>query len=190
MKKRNKQPESNPDLFLTDANTGLSSQQVRDREEQGLTNTVSGETLRTTGKIIRSNVCTYFNLIFFLLAAVLLYERSYNNLTFLGVAIANTIIGIVQELRSKKELEKLQLITEPETMVLRDSVQKRIPNDELVQDDVVILGAGNQICADATLCEGSLRVNEALVTGEQAEVEKAVGDSLLSGSFVISGSAK
>lgn len=190
MKKRNKQPESKLDVFLTDVNTGLSSEQVHQRMDQGLTNAVSEGTSRTTGKIIRSNVCTYFNLIFFLLAAVLLYEKSYNNLTFLGVVAANTIIGIVQELRSKRELEKLQLITDPESTVLRDSVQKRIPNDELVQDDIVVLGAGNQICADATLCEGGLRVNEALVTGEQAEVEKAPGDSLLSGSFVISGSAK
>lgn len=111
MKKRNKQKENTSGIFLTDTNTGLSSAQVQQRVDQGFTNAVSEGTSRTTGKIIRSNVCTYFNLIFFLLAGVLLYERSYNNLTFLGVVIANTIIGIVQELRSKKELEKLQLIT-------------------------------------------------------------------------------
>lgn len=176
--------------FLTDLNTGLSSEQVHERLECGLSNTVTESASRTSGKIIRSNIFTYFNLIFFILAVVLIYEKSYNNLTFLGVVVTNTIIGIVQELRSKKELEKLQLVTEPEATVVRDAKQKRIPCDELVQDDIVLLAAGNQICADAVVCEGTLRVNEALVTGEADEVEKAPGDSLLSGSFVISGQAK
>ena len=177
-------------VFLTDLSTGLSAEQVHERIESGLSNTVTGSTSKTNRKIICSNIFTYFNLIFFILAAVLIYEKSYNNLTFLGVVVTNTIIGIVQELRSKKELEKLQLVTEPEATVIRDAKQKRIPCDELVQDDIVLFSAGNQICADAILCEGTLRVNEALVTGEADEVEKAPGDSLLSGSFVISGQAK
>ncbi|MGN0333572.1 MAG: HAD-IC family P-type ATPase, partial [Lachnospiraceae bacterium] len=156
----------------------------------GLSNAVTGSESRTSGKIICSNIFTYFNLIFFILAAVLLYEHSYNNLTFLGVVVANTVIGIVQELRSKKELEKLQLVNEPEATVIRDAKQKRIPSEELVQDDIVLFVAGNQICADAVICEGVLRVNESLITGEADEVEKKIGDSLLSGSFVVSGQAK
>lgn len=175
---------------LTDLNTGLSSEQVHERLERGLSNAVTESASRTSGKIIRSNILTYFNLIFFILAAVLIYERSYNNLTFLGVIVANTVIGIVQELRSKKELEKLQLVNEPEATVMRDAKQKRISSEELVQDDIVLLAAGNQICADAVICEGTLRVNEALITGEADEVEKAPGDFLLSGSFVVSGQAK
>ena len=181
-------PEST--TFLTNLSTGLSSEQVHERMERGLSNAVSGSEAKTSGQIVRSNIFTYFNLIFFVLAAVLLYEHSYNNLTFLGVIVANTVIGIVQELRSKKELEKLQLVNEPEVTVIRDAKQKRVPCEELVQDDVILFAAGNQICADAVLCEGTLRVNEALVTGEADEIEKVPGDSLLSGSFVISGQAK
>ena len=177
-------------FFLTDTDTGLTSEQVHERMESGLSNAVTGRASRATGRIIASNIFTYFNLIFFFLAAVLLYERSYNNLAFLGVVAANTVIGIVQELRSKKELEKLQLVNEPDALVIRDAKQKRILIEELVQDDIVLLAAGNQICADAVLCEGTLRVNEALVTGEADEVVKTSGDTLLSGSFVVSGQAK
>ena len=183
-------PDRKGEAFLTDTDTGLTSEQVRERLERGLSNVVTGSASKTSGKIICSNIFTYFNLIFFMIAAVLLYEHSYNNLTFLGVVIANTVIGIVQELRSKRELEKLQLVNEPETTVIRDGKQKRIPSEELVQDDIVLLAAGNQICADAVVWEGVLHVNEALVTGEADEVEKAPGDSLLSGSFVVSGQAK
>lgn len=177
-------------VFLTDIHTGLTEKQVHARMECGLSNTVTDNASKTTGKIICSNVFTYFNLIFFLLAAVLLYEHSYNNLTFLGVVAANTVIGIVQELRSKKELEKLQLVSEPETTVVRAGAQKRIPSDELVQDDIAVFAAGNQICADAVVCEGTVCVNESFVTGEPDEIEKRPGDTLLSGSFVVSGCAK
>lgn len=190
MRKRTDTADSESKSFLTDLNTGLSSEQVHERLNCGLSNTVTGSASKTSGKIIRSNIFTYFNLIFFILAAVLLYEHSYNNLTFLGVVAANTVIGIVQELRSKKELEKLQLVNEPEVTVIRDAKQKHIPCEELVQDDMVLFAAGNQICADAVICEGTLRVNEALVTGEADEVEKAPGDFLLSGSFVVSGQVK
>lgn len=190
MRKQSYSPDLEGEVFLTDANTGLTSEQVCERLEHGLSNAVTGSASKTSGKIICSNVFTYFNLIFFIMAAVLLYEHSYNNLTFLGVVVANTVIGIIQELRSKKELEKLQLVTEPETIVVRDAKQRRIPCEELVQDDIVLFAAGNQVCADAIICEGNVRVNEALVTGEADEVEKTPGDFLLSGSFVVSGQAK
>ena len=175
---------------LTDPNTGLSSQQAAERLEQGLSNAVSDHTSKTAGQIARSNIFTYFNLIFFILAAVLLYERSYNNLTFLCVVVANTVIGIIQELRSKKKLEDLRLLDAPESTVIRDGTEMRVPSEELVRDDIVIFSAGNQICADAVLCEGTLLVSEALMTGEPDEIEKVSGDTVLSGSFVISGRGK
>lgn len=169
---------------------GLTIQQVRERTDAGLNNTVSDKASKTAGQIVRSNVLTYFNFIFFLLAAVLLYEGSYNNLTFLGVVFANTIIGIVQELKAKRVLDKLQLVAAPESVVIREGREVRIPSEDLVLDDIVLLTAGNQICADGVVCDGELTVNEALVTGESDEIKKRPGDILLSGSFVVSGQAR
>lgn len=190
MRKRTDPTPPECGAVLTNPDTGLSSQQVAERLEQGLSNSVTSQASKTAGQIVRSNVFTYFNLIFFLLAAVLLYERSYNNLTFLCVVVANTIIGVVQELRSKRKLEELQLLNAPESIVLRGGVEKHIPSKELVRDDIAIFSAGNQVCADAVLCEGTLRVNESLMTGEPDEIEKLPGDTLLSGSFVVSGQGK
>ncbi len=169
---------------------GLSKEQVRQRKEEGFVNTVNTGASKTAGEIIRSNIFTYFNSIFFILAAVLLYERSYNNLTFLGVVIANTAIGIVQEMKAKRELEKLQIISVPQITAVREGKPVRVSGDQLVLDDIVVFEAGNQICADAVLCDGTLSVNEALITGEADEVKKEAGDTLLSGSFVVSGKAR
>ena len=169
---------------------GLTSQQVQMYTDAGLVNLVNDKTSKTTGQIIRSNLLTYFNFIFFILAGVLIYEGSYNNLTFLGVVFANTIIGIVQELKAKRVLDKLQLVAAPESVAIRDGKEIRLPSEELVLDDIVLLAAGNQICADCVVCDGELTVNEALVTGEADEIKKKVGDTLLSGSFVVSGQAR
>ncbi len=166
---------------------GLSREQVAERMEAGLVNVVSEETSQTAGKIICSNIFTYFNLIFFIIAVFLIMVGSYNNLTFLVVVFINMIIGIVQELKSKKELDKLKLVSAPETTVIRDGKRMQIPSSQLVLDDIVIFSAGNQICADAVVCAGELTVNESLVTGESDEIKKQAGDSLLSGSFAISG---
>lgn len=185
---RKKQPE--PERFSPSPEQGLTSDQAERRTAAGLVNSAGESASKTTWQIVRSNIFTYFNLIFFVLAAVLLYERSYNNLTFLAVIVANTVIGIVQELNAKRELEKLQLVTSPEAVVIRDGTVRKIPTEELVLDDIVALSAGSQICADAVVVAGSLSVNEALVTGEADEVKKDVGDALLSGSFVVSGTAR
>ena len=168
---------------------GLTSRQVQGNTEAGLINVTSDKASKTAGQIVCSNLFTYFNLIFFLLAGVLVYEGSYNNLTFLGVVFANTIVGIVQELKAKRVLDKLQLVAAPESIVIRDGKEIRLPSEELVLDDIVLLTAGNQVCADCVVCDGELTVNESLVTGEADEIKKAVGDTLLSGSFVVSGKA-
>lgn len=192
MRNGNDSPPAGTEVVRYDpsADRGLTAQQVRARAEAGLVNVTHDQTSKTTGQIIRSNLLTYFNLIFFLLAGVLIYEGSYNNLTFLGVVFANTIIGIVQELKAKRVLDELQLVAEPESVVIRDGKEVRIPSEELVLDDIVLLTAGNQICADCVVCEGELAVNEALVTGEADEIRKRAGDTLLSGSFVVSGQAR
>lgn len=188
-KSRNTSPYRDTVRYDPSAERGLTSRQVQANTEAGLTNAASGKASKTTGQIIRSNLFTYFNLIFFLLAGVLLYERSYNNLAFLGVVFANTAIGIVQELKAKRVLDKLQLVAAPESTAIRDGKEVRLPSEELVLDDIVLLTAGNQICADCVVCDGELTVNEALVTGEADEIRKTAGDTLLSGSFVVSGQA-
>ena len=174
----------------TDPEKGLTAEDALLRYQNGYANIVTEDNAVTTGKIIRSNVFTYFNMIFFLLALVLLWVGSFNNLTFLIVVTVNAVIGIVQELKSKKTLEQLQLVSEPEITAIRDGQQISLPSDQLVRDDVVLFSAGNQICADAVLCRGEISVNESLVTGESDEIKKKPGDQLLSGSFVISGQGR
>lgn len=191
MRKRKREQSEQITLpYETSIDLGLTGKQVEERMEKGLQNLVSTHTSKTTREIVRSNIFTYFNLIFFLIALVLIWEGSFNNLTFLCAVVANTIIGIVQELKAKRELESLTLISSPETTVIRDGKLQRLPSNQLVLDDVVMFETGNQICADAVVCDGTLTVNESLVTGEPDEIRKASGDHLLSGSFVISGKAK
>ena len=175
---------------VTDPNLGLSSEEAAQRSAAGYANIVTDDTSQTAGQIVRSNVFTYFNMIFFLIALVLLLEGSFNNLTFLFVVVINAVIGIVQELKSKFTLDDLKLVSTPEVTVIRDGKECRLPSDELVLDDIVVFSAGNQICADAQLVQGELQVNESLVTGESDEIKKRPGDGLLSGSFVISGSGR
>ena len=193
-KKENPAPQSIPAdqvrRFSPDPAKGLDPRQVEERTVQGLVNVVTDDTSQTTGKIVCSNVFTYFNLIFFLLALVLLYEGSFNNLTFLVVVTVNAVIGIIQELKSKRTLDKLKLVSAPESTVIRGGVETKIPSDQLVLDDIVVFCAGNQICADAVVYDGELTVNESLVTGESDEIKKRPGDALLSGSFVVSGNAR
>lgn len=187
-KKSNKpRPAAEVVRYTPSPERGLTAEQVTGRTEAGLTNAAVEKTTKSTSKIILSNTFTYFNMIFFALAAVLLFEQSYNNLTFLVVVFVNTVIGIVQELRAKKTLEKLSLISAPLTKVIRDGHEESVTSESLVLDDIVIFEAGNQITADAVICDGELNVNEALVTGESDEIKKRAGDALLSGSFVVSG---
>ncbi|MBQ4064617.1 MAG: HAD-IC family P-type ATPase, partial [Clostridia bacterium] len=173
--------------YHPDPDMGLTSSQAENRLAQGFANIGVEKTTKSVGKIILTNVFTYFNVIFFILAIILLIERSYNNLTFLAVVFVNTVIGIFQEIRAKKTLEKLTLVSAPLTKVIRDGREDMINSEELVLDDIVIFEAGNQICADAVVCDGEVNVNESLVTGESDEIRKGKDDELLSGSFVISG---
>ncbi len=184
-----------PDLsavlrYDTDPETGLSAEQVEKRTTDGLTNKTDEKGNKTVAQIILSNVFTYFNIIFFVIAAILLIEKSYAHLTFLIVVLVNTVIGIVQELRSKKTLEKLTLVSAPLATAIRGGETVRVNPDSLVLDDIVVFEAGNQIVADAVVRTGEVTVNEALVTGESDEIRKSSGDSLLSGSFIVSGSCR
>lgn len=167
--------------------TGLTDEEVRQRVEEGLTNRADISTDKTTKEIVISNVFTYFNLIFLVITILLIMVGSFRNLTFLPIIIGNTVIGIVQEIRAKKTLEKMSLLNAPHADVIRNGSVKQISTDELVKDDVILLTAGKQICADAVVISGNIQVNESLLTGEADEVEKTDGSTLMSGSFVVSG---
>ena len=167
--------------------TGLTDEEVRQRVEEGFTNRTDISTDKTTKEIVISNVFTYFNLIFLVITILLIMVGSFRNLTFLPIIIGNTVIGIVQEIRAKKTLEKMSLLNAPHADVIRNGSVKQISTDKLVKDDVILLTAGKQICADAVVISGNIQVNESLLTGEADEVEKTVGSTLMSGSFVVSG---
>lgn len=167
--------------------TGLTDEEVRQRVEEGFTNRTDISTDKTTKEIVVSNVFTYFNLIFLVITILLIMVGSFRNLTFLPIIIGNTVIGIVQEIRAKKTLEKMSLLNAPHADVIRNGSVKQISTDELVKDDVILLTAGKQICADVVVISGNIQVNESLLTGEADEVEKTEGSTLMSGSFVVSG---
>ena len=167
--------------------TGLTDEEVRQRVEEGFTNRTDISTDKTTKEIVISNVFTYFNLIFLVITILLIMVGSFRNLTFLPIIIGNTVIGIVQEIRAKKTLEKMSLLNAPRADVIRNGSVKQISTEELVKDDVILLTAGKQICADAVVISGNIQVNESLLTGEADEVEKTEGSTLMSGSFVVSG---
>ncbi len=166
---------------------GLTNRQVQEHRDGGWSNLSVDPPAQTTKEIIHENVFTYFNLIFLVLAILLCLVGSFRNLTFLPVIIINTLIGIIQEVRSKNVLAKLNMLNAPHASVVRGGKESVVDSEELVLDDIVLFKSGNQICADAVVVEGEVRVNEALLTGESDEVIKRCGDHLMSGSFVVAG---
>ena len=179
------------EVLHTDPERGLSAAEVALRRESGLHNTPSRDALPTTSQILAQHCLTFFNFVFLVLAAVLAVAGSgIKNMTFLIVVVINTVIGCVQELRARNAVKKLTLLAQKPARAVRDGKTVQIPSRELVRDDIVIFGPGDQICADALVCSGELRVNEALVTGEADAVIRLPGDTLRSGSFVVAGNAR
>ncbi|MDO5397574.1 MAG: HAD-IC family P-type ATPase [bacterium] len=176
--------------LLTAPDNGLTSAQAEERILNGAANVVSDNNSETIGDIICSNVFTYFNFIFAVLAALLIMVGAYRGLTFLPVILANTLIGIVQQIRSKRNLDKLNMMSAPEAHVIRDGKPLTIPAEETVLDDIALFSSGNQIYADAIILDGNVRVNEALLTGEADEITRSAGDILMSGSFIVSGECR
>lgn len=160
---------------------------MQEHQLHGWTNRAVESASKTTKEIIHENVFTYFNLIFAVLAVLLCIAGSFRDLTFLPVIIANTLIGIIQEVRAKQVLDKLSMLNAPRSAVVRDGKKKIVDSEELVLDDIVIFKAGSQVCADAEVCAGEVQVNESLLTGESDEITKRRGDKLMSGSFIVSG---
>ena len=174
--------QSSPDLLK-----GLTDEQVREQQELGNVNELPDSEAMTVEEIIKKNVFTYFNYIFFGLTVLLIIARSFRDLTFLPVIIFNTVIGIVQQLYAKSVLDKLSLLSVSDYWVMRNGEKQKIAMDELVLGDTVVLESGQQIPADAVVLGGSLAVNESMLTGESDEIEKVKGSELKSGSFIISG---
>ncbi len=169
---------------------GLTARQVEQRKQQGLTNLVTAKSGKSEKQIILEHCLTYFNLVFIILAVILaIAGSSIKNMTFLVVVVINTGIGIFQQLRAKRAVDKLTLVTAQQAQTLRDGAWTAVRSDLLVQDDIVRFSAGDQICADGIVVEGVLQVNESLLTGEADAVEKPDGAQVLSGSFVVSGTA-
>ncbi len=187
-KKRFKLPKRKPtERYDVPFSLGLNSEQVKRHRSDGWVNTPAKSPSKTIPEIIAGNLFTYFNLVFAALTVLLLIAKSYKSLTFLPVVLCNLLIGIIQEIRAKKELDKLTILNAPKAQVIRDGIEITIPTDQLVLDDVVVFRAGSQISADAILLDGSVNVNESLLTGEPDDIPKEKGDELLSGSFVVSG---
>ncbi len=175
-------------FYDTDPELGLSSTQAKQRREAGLTNAAPDSAGKTEKQIVLENCLTFFNLVFIILAVVLLIGgSSVKNMTFLIVVLCNTLIGIYQEIRAKRAVDKLTLVAAQQVRTVRDGRVVSIRSDLLVRDDVVEFGPGDQICADAVLLTGTLQANEALVTGEEDAIHKNPGDALKSGSFVVAG---
>ena len=166
---------------------GLTTTQAKELYDQGKGNSQVDNTAKTTKDIVKENVFTYFNLIFLIMAILLIVSGAFNSLTFLPVIVCNSLIGIAQELKAKKVLDKLSVINQTNVTVIRDEDEDTVAVDKLVLGDVVLLTAGSQICADAEVIDGEISVNEALLTGEADEILKTKGDELMSGSFVVSG---
>ena len=174
--------------FTPDFMNGLSSDQVNARISAGYKNGESDIKTKSIGRIIRDNVITPFNILNFILGILVISVGSFKNVLFLNIIFLNICIGSFQEIRAKKTIDRLSLISSPKASVLRNGIVEKIPVSEIVLDDVLHLSSGNQICCDCTVLEGSCEVNEALITGESDPLPKTVGDGMLSGSFLSSGS--
>lgn len=181
----------------TDCNliTGLTSEEVETRVKGGLVNGLQTIKTKSVLRILIDNTFTFFNFVFFVMAIIVAAfsgfdEDGMGNYGFVILCVCNTLIGIVQELRAKHTMDKLSLISAPKVRVIRNGEEKEIAVKDVVMDDVTILQAGHQICADSVVVEGSIEVNESLITGEPDAIVKHTGDSLMSGSYVVSGRAK
>lgn len=192
MKKKDLTPQRIPiPTEDADENLGLSSLQVQQRMDCGWGNTAPQGAGKTEREIVLGHIFTFFNLVFVALAVLLAVSgSSILNMGFLIIVVVNTVIGIFQEIRAKRAVDKLTLVAEGTVRTIRDGRMQDIHIHELVRDDIVEFRAGDQICADGFLRSGELKVNESLITGEADAIHKELGDEVMSGSFVISGKAR
>ena len=174
--------------FSPSKEEGLTSDQVALRTEQGFVNVDNSRRGKSILGIVLSNIFTFFNIVYMVITVILCVSGLADQCLYLPVVIANTAIAMIQEIKSKLTLDKLNLITEPQIKVVRDKEIKEVSVRELVLDDVVSLSSGEQISADCIVVDGYVEVNEAILTGESDAVTKRAGDTLYAGSYVVSGS--
>lgn len=179
--------DNNVENSINSEFNGLTAAEVNERIEAGKINIADDSSDRTTGKIIRDNLLTYFNLIFLVITVLLCIAGAFRDLTFLPIIIGNILIGIVQELRAKKTLDKMKILNAGHAVVIRDGKRQKVTAEELVIDDLVWLSSGDAICADSVVVSGEITVNESMLTGEADGIVKKENEELLSGSFVVSG---
>ena len=170
--------------------TGLTDEQVALKTKQGKINRISSRSQTTISKIILKNTLTIFNLVNLVLAIMIILVGSYKNLLFVLIAIANTLISIINEVRAKRTVDKMRLLAEKPPTVIRNGKSRQIPAEDLVEGDLIVYGLGDQVVVDSQVKEGNVEVNEAYVTGEQKNIGKKLGDQLISGSFIVSGTCK
>lgn len=168
--------------------TGLSKEEVEKRYRENKVNYDTTTPSKSIKQILIENIFTLFNFINMVLAIAVILVGSYKNLLFLGVVISNTLISTLQEIRAKKTVDKLSIISSSKAKVIRDSKEKEISINEVVLDDIIIYELGNQVIADSKVVDGTCEVDESFITGESKTITKKVGDELLSGSFIVSGS--
>lgn len=166
---------------------GLTVEEVKKRKESGRANNVTVKPV-TFGSIAKKHTVTLFNIVCFALAVVCLFCGEPKNAIFIFIPVVNTIIAIVNDVRAKRLIDKLQLIAEKHATVIRGGKKTEIDNSEIVEDDIIIFRGGDQIIVDCTLLDGGIEVNESFITGESRTIKKSVNDKLISGSFVIAGS--
>ena len=179
----------NATLFNPTPGEGLTSAQVNERIKDGLVNKTRHAVGKSYTEIIFNNVFSFFNILLFVIAGLLIYAGQYSSLFFLFVLIPNIIIGLYEDIKARVLLSKLRLLTQPKAKVIRDGSLRVIETKEIVLEDVMVLKGDCQICADGEILEGSVLVNESLLTGESLNVTKNVGDTIYSGTFVVSGNA-
>jgi len=176
-------------LNKVDLKKGLSTEEVAKQKELGLQNNYEENVAKSTKDIIFDNVMTLFNFLNFAIAVCLLFVGAYSNLAFLAIIIVNMSIGIFQEIHARNLVQKLSIVAKENVHVVRNGVQQEIDTKELVMEDIVIISAGEQVPSDMEVIDGKVEANEALLTGESDLIEKEIGDTLLSGSFIVSGKA-
>lgn len=176
-------------LNKVDLKKGLSTEEVAKQKELGLQNNYEENVAKSTKDIIFDNVMTLFNFLNFAIAVCLLFVGAYSNLAFLAIIIVNMSIGIFQEIHARNLVQKLSIVAKENVHVVRNGVQQEIDTKELVMEDIVIISAGKQVPSDMEVIDGKVEANEALLTGESDLIEKEIGDTLLSGSFIVSGQA-
>ena len=170
--------------------TGLTKSQVEAKVKQGKINRVPHSKSTSVFKIITKNTLTIFNLVNLILAIMVALVGSYKNMLFIFIAIANTLISVINELRAKKIVDQMRLRSEQRPTVIRDGKPLQIDQDQIVEGDLLVFALGDQVIVDSVVKEGSVEVNEAFITGEQDNIKKSIGDQLVSGSFIVSGSCK